>query len=67
MRTQYGKLMLLLQDAVSSSAVEMLGFNPIIPAKSVFSVLEDVGSTGLLTDPLFPVAVREILPENKSR
>lgn len=39
MRTSYGKLLYLLQDAESDEIREILGFNVVAPIKTVYSML----------------------------
>jgi hypothetical protein len=40
MRSSYGKLLYLLQDAVSDEIRELLGFNVVAPIKTVYSMLQ---------------------------
>ena len=50
MRTEYGKLVYLLQDAVSPSVKPHLGFSVNGPIETVYKFLEDRGGLGLLKD-----------------
>jgi hypothetical protein len=67
MRTEYGKLIYLLQDAVSPSVRPHLGFSVKGPISSVYKFLDERGAVELLSDPLIETATREILAEKKSR
>lgn len=50
MRTEYGKLIYLLQDAVSPSVKPHLGFGVKAPIETVYKFLEERGGLGLLKD-----------------
>jgi len=67
MRSQYGKLVYLLQDAVQEEVAEMLEFSCVIPIKTVYSRLEEVGLVDLLKDKYMALATGEILAEGKER
>ena len=67
MRTEYGKLVYLLQDAVSPSIKPHLGFSVNGPIQSVYKFLESRGGLDLLSDALIETATEEILAERKSR
>lgn len=68
MRSQYGKLVYLIQDAVSTEVQQLLGININKPIRTVYEELESKGGLGLLQDPLLGTATQEILPDkNKSR
>lgn len=67
MRTEYGKLVYLLQDAVSPSVKPHLGFSVKGPISSVYKFVEEKGGLELLSDPLIETATQEILAEKKSR
>ena len=56
MRTEYGKLIYLLQDAVSPSVKPHLGFSVKGPIETVFKFLEDRGGLDLLKDKLIETA-----------
>ena len=66
MRSEYGKLVYLIQDAVSEDIQSLLGINISIPVKTVYLLLEERGGLALLSDPLIGTATAEILP-NKSK
>ena len=61
MRNDYGKLLYLLQDATSPRLRELLEFNPVIPIRTVYSLLEEGDCLELLSDPLMEDATREIV------
>ena len=67
MRTHYGKLMYLLQDACSTNLAEQIGFNIDLSVQTVYSVLEQGGALELLSHKYLSTATREILPEGKKR
>jgi hypothetical protein len=67
MRTEYGKLIYLLQDAVSPSVMPHLGFSVKGPIESVYKFLEDRNGLAMLDDPLIETATEEILAERKTR
>ena len=68
MRSEYGKLVFLMQDAVSEDVKPLLGIDVNEPIKTVYSVLEERGGLKLLSDPKLGTATQEILPEKgKSR
>jgi hypothetical protein len=66
MRTEYGKLIYLLQDAVSPSVRPHLGFSVKSPIESVYKFLEERNGLALLSDKLIETATEEIL-SGKSR
>ncbi|OLY82803.1 UPF0652 protein [Smittium mucronatum] len=67
MRGTYGKLMYLLQDSVSQNVQQMLGFEMVIPIRTVYDVLNHYGALSVLEDDLIAVATQEIIPEGKPR
>lgn len=68
MRSDYGKLVYLMQDAVSADIKPLLGVPIGTPIKTVYSLLESCGGLALLEDPLISTATEEILPDkNKNR
>jgi hypothetical protein len=66
MRTEYGKLIYLLQDAVSPSVRPHLGFSVKSPIETVYKFLEERDGIALLSDKLIETATEEIL-SGKSR
>lgn len=68
MRSEYGKLVFLIQDAVSSETKPLLGVDINIPVKTVYALLESCGGLALLDDPHIATATEEILPsKSKNR
>ncbi|KAJ1825440.1 hypothetical protein LPJ56_002671, partial [Coemansia sp. RSA 2599] len=67
MRNEYGKLMFLLQDAQTSEVKRMLNLSLVAPIKTVYSVLEALGTTYVLEDEMVAVATREIVSLGKTR
>ena len=67
MRTEYGKMVYLLQDAVSPQVRPHLGFSVVGPILSVHKFLKERGGLGVLEDPLIETATEEILAGRKSR
>ena len=62
MRTEYGKLVYLQQDAVSPMVRPHLSFSVKGPIESVYKFLEERGGLGVLEDKLIETATDEILP-----
>ncbi len=67
MRSEYGKLIYMLQDSMLPHVQELLNFKVVKPMTTVHSYLSDRDAEELLTDPLMAIATREILSEGKSR
>jgi hypothetical protein len=68
MRSEYGKLVYLMQDAVSEDVRPLIGIDINKPIKTVYSILEERGGLALLADPRLGTATQEILPDKgKSR
>ncbi|KAI6040452.1 hypothetical protein EDC04DRAFT_2996863 [Pisolithus marmoratus] len=67
MRTTYGKLIYLLQDSQSPEVKDMLNFICVKPIKTVYSVLDVHGATGLLRDDLITYATMEIYSDGRTR
>lgn len=67
MRTEYGKLVYLLQDSTIPEIEQLLGFKMVKPVKTVYGVLKAKGALGVLQDPLLMTATAEISAENKPR
>eukprot|EP00899_Mesostigma_viride_P025279 jgi/Mesvir1/5936/Mv00701-RA.2 len=65
MRSDYGKLMYLLQDSVLPEIQELLEFRCVIPIKTVHARLSAGGAAAMLDDPLVEVATRAIVPYTK--
>ncbi|CAO3703582.1 unnamed protein product [Rhizopus stolonifer] len=67
MRSAYGKLMYLLSDSMIPEVKEMLGFECVIPIKTVYSFLEETNGLKVLHEDIILLATREIIPEGKTR
>jgi hypothetical protein len=68
MRSEYGKLVYLMQDAVSSDIQPLLSVNISKPVHTVYNLLETKSGLKLLDDTLLGTATQEILPsKEKSR
>ena len=64
MRSEYGKLMYLLQDSVTPTAQNTLEFNCIKPIHTVFRELKAGGSVKMLKDARVEIATRAITSYN---
>ena len=68
MRSEYGKLVYLMQDAVGPEIKPLLGVDINSPIKTVYDLLSKKGGLRLLEDPALGTATQEILPDKeKSR
>ncbi|KAJ1876109.1 hypothetical protein LPJ55_000011 [Coemansia sp. RSA 990] len=67
MRSEYGKLMYVLQDAQLREVQDLLEFNTCSPIKTVYAVLESVHALHILEDEMVAVATREIVNRGKTR
>jgi hypothetical protein len=67
MRTEYGKLVYFLQDAVSPTVNPHLGFSCMSPIETVYKFLEERDGLALLSDAHIETATQEVLAERKSR
>ncbi len=68
MRSEYGKLVFLMQDACSEDIQALLGINIHKPIATVYSLLEANRCLDMLDDPLVGNATEEILGDkSKSR
>jgi hypothetical protein len=67
LRHSYGKLVMLMQDAMSPAAQDMLGFPVVIPIKTVHDVLERTGSLDALTSDWTATATMEIININNAK
>lgn len=67
MRSEYGKLIYLLQDAASPTIQPHLSFSCKGPIETVHKFLEERGGLDVLEDKLIDIATREVLAEKKSR
>eukprot|EP00756_Hemistasia_phaeocysticola_P041964 Hpha_TRINITY_DN16944_c0_g3::TRINITY_DN16944_c0_g3_i1::g.54027::m.54027 len=60
MRTEYGKLLYMMQDAMSEEAVHALGFRPLKPIVTVRERAKELGVEGLLSHPNLPLATTPV-------
>ena len=68
LRSEYGRLMYLMQDARSTEIAPLLGVNIHSPVKTVHALLASKNALDLLSDSRLAIATREILPDkSKSR
>eukprot|EP01126_Amoeba_proteus_P012487 TRINITY_DN1514_c0_g1_i5.p1 TRINITY_DN1514_c0_g1~~TRINITY_DN1514_c0_g1_i5.p1 ORF type:complete len:366 (-),score=76.66 TRINITY_DN1514_c0_g1_i5:173-1270(-) len=67
MRTEYGKLIYLLQDSVSAHIREQLGFDIKCGIKTVYQFLKERGALGILEDSNIQTATKEIIGGDRSR
>jgi hypothetical protein len=66
MRSEYGKLVLLMQDAMSAEILPLLSCNIHREIKTVYSLLEEGNALEVLEDRLIHLATMEI-PDDKSK
>jgi len=64
MRTEYGKLIHLLQDTSNKKIAKELGFNCIVPIKTVYTFLDNKNSLNLLDDEELEFAVKAVVNDN---
>ena len=67
MRSEYGKLIYLLQDAVSPSIQPHLSFSCKGSIETVYKFLEERNGLDMLEDKYIEIATREVLAGKKSR
>jgi hypothetical protein len=68
LRSEYGKLIYLMQDAVSTNIKPLLDCSVNQPVRTVYDLLSQYNGLAMLDDPLMIIATNEILSEkNKSR
>ncbi|KAI8979838.1 hypothetical protein BDF20DRAFT_819197 [Mycotypha africana] len=67
MRGAYGKLMYLLSDSMIPEVKEMLGFDCVIPIKTVYSFLKERHGLKVLHEDIVLLATMEIIPDRKTR
>lgn len=65
LRGEYGKLVYLIQDAVSAETSGLLGVDINKPIQTVYGVLTAKGGLDLLKDPALGTATQEILPSRE--
>ncbi|KAF9298920.1 hypothetical protein BGZ88_003426 [Linnemannia elongata] len=67
MRSAYGKLMYMLMDSNMEEIESTLGFNCVIPIKTVYSYLQERGGLDVLKNDLVADATKEIISDGKNR
>ena len=61
MRSDYGKLLYLLQDSVYKEITTRMGFTMVRPIKTVYSALEAANMLSILDDPMMLLATTEVV------
>jgi hypothetical protein len=67
MRSDFGKLMYLLQDSALPHVQELLSFNCVTPLKTVYRFLEERNCLAVLDDQYVELATREIFSTGRTR
>ncbi|KAG0786941.1 hypothetical protein G6F21_008241 [Rhizopus arrhizus] len=67
MRSAYGKLMYLLSDSMIPEVKDMLGFDCVVPIKTVYSFLKEKNGLKVLHEDIVLLATKEIIPDGKTR
>ncbi|KAI9908658.1 hypothetical protein PsorP6_016375 [Peronosclerospora sorghi] len=67
MRGEYGKLMYLLQDAMSPAIQEVLGFSCVRKIRTVYDVLKERDALEMLQDARLAAATMVVASDGKSR
>lgn len=68
LRSEYGKLIYLMQDSVSAEIQPLLGVHIHASVKTVYDILRDGGGLKILEEPTLSLATNEILPsKSKSK
>jgi hypothetical protein len=67
MRSEYGKMIYVLQDMVSPNICDALGFDIKSGIKTVYSFLKDRGALALLEDPGILLATKEIFDGSQGK
>lgn len=67
MRTEYGKMVYLLQDSMTTEIQDLIKFSMVRPVLTVHSYLSERGAAAMLHDPYMEIATREIIPDGKDR
>jgi len=67
MRTEYGKLVYLLQDSMTQEIQDLIKFSMVRPVLTVHSFLSERGAAAMMHDPFMEIATREIIPDGKDR
>lgn len=67
MRSEYGKLIYLLQDTLDPNVQALLGVNVTAPIQTVYTLCEQKNALAMLDDPKLTTATREILPNEQGQ
>jgi len=67
MRSDYGKLIYMLQDSQDSQIQSLLEFKCVRPLQTVYALLEEKKQLQLLSDPLMSTATAEIVAGDRPR
>ncbi len=67
MRSEYGKMILFLQDTMTKTVSDELGFECVTPIVTVYDELAQAGCLDVLRSEWIATATMEILPDGKSR
>jgi len=67
MRSEYGKMIYLLQDSQTEEVTELLEFKLVKPMRTAWSLLREKGGLAMLDDGLMAQATAEIMHEGKPR
>ena len=67
MRGTYGKMIMLLQDALIPQVRKELDFDLVVPVKTVYEVLKEAGALEALKSEWISTATMEIVVDGKSR
>mmetsp|Transcript_12396 Transcript_12396/g.46257 ORF Transcript_12396/g.46257 Transcript_12396/m.46257 type:complete len:642 (-) Transcript_12396:152-2077(-) len=67
MRSEYGKMVYLLQDSQTDEVTELLGFKLVKPLRTAYTLLAKKGGLDMLRDPLMETATAEIAHAQKQR
>lgn len=67
MRSEYGKLIYLLEDSMTTEIQDLIKFSMVHSVLTVHSFLSEKGAASMLHDPWMEIATREIIPDGKDR
>merc|ERR1719324_2353410 len=67
MRSDYGKLIYMLQDSTKSDIAAMLELSCVKPITTVYSYLKERGAEQMLEHENMEIATRAITPDGKTR
>jgi hypothetical protein len=67
MRSEYGKLVYMLQDSMAPHVQEILNFKCVKSIRTVFSLLEERDALNVLSDQYIALATKEIVADGRTR